>query len=137
MLLAITTARRPLLPRDAGANLAIFRQNQVATSDTLFCVVESVSQILIAETALGDGWCTTQSGTVGDSSYQYRTKVAPALTVNRGGVPVTVTRRISIVSTGTSNGVSRRVKVTAIAPTGRCFVRTRGRDRRRLRHAQR
>ena len=112
-------SKAALAAADAGANLALFRQNQVATSDSIFCVVESVSlDLLVAQAALGDGWCAEQSGQVGDASYTYRTKVDPAVTVTVSGQPVTVTRRISVVSTGTSNGVTRRIKETALAPTG-------------------
>lgn len=111
-------SKAALAAADAGANLALFRQNQVATSDTLFCVVESLSQLLVSQGPLGDGWCSQQSGQVGDASYTYRTKVDPAVQVTVSGQPVTVTRRISVVSTGTADGVTRRVKETALAPTG-------------------
>lgn len=111
-------SKAALAVADAGANQALFRQNQVATSESLSCVIESVSQSLFAQTPLADGWCAAQDGTVGDGSYEYRTKVAPAVTVVRNGAPVTVSRRISVVSTGAVDGVTRRVRVTAIAPTG-------------------
>jgi hypothetical protein len=111
-------SKAALAAADAGANLALYRQNQVATSDSIFCVVESLSQLLVAQGPLGDGWCSSQSGQVGDATYSYRTKVEPAVTVTVGGQPVTVTRRISVVATGTADGVTRRIKETALAPTG-------------------
>jgi hypothetical protein len=111
-------SKAALAAADAGVNIALFRQNQVATSDSLFCVVESITQVLVAQGPLGNGWCAQQSGQVGNATYAYRTKVDPAVTVSVNGQPVTVTRRISVISTGTANGVTRRVKQTAIAPTG-------------------
>ncbi len=98
---------------DAGVEAAILRQNQgddLASSSSP-CIVEGTGA-LAAAAAAPDGWCPAQTGGVGGASYTYR--VLPADYASPGAS----SRQIEVVSTGTSDTVSRRISVTAIAPTG-------------------
>ena len=65
----------------------------------------------MASSPQADGWCATQSGTVGDGSYRYR--VLPD-----AGSDTPSERAIAIVSEGTLNGETRRIQVGAAASTG-------------------
>lgn len=97
---------------DAGAQLAILRQNKVLTTDALPCVIAGVSGTLAAGGAAGDGWCPAHTGTVGAATYSYRVRPATLVgtLLNR--------RQIRVVSVGTQDGVSRRIAVTATTHTG-------------------
>src|SRR5687767_11570537 len=97
---------------DAGVQAAILRQNQgddLATSATP-CIVGGGSALTAVATS-GDGWCPEQTGEVADASYAYRVLPADYASVGES-------RQIEVVSTGTSDSVSRRVSVTAQANTG-------------------
>lgn len=105
-----------LAAADAGADTALFRQNQVLTTDALPCVseVESVGIVAVGlDVNANEGWCNPVTGTVGEASYEYEV-APPELTDAALGHK----RRVSIVSTGSADGVTRRVKVNAVAPTG-------------------
>jgi len=96
---------------EAGAQQALFRQNNVLSTATHPCLVESVSGALVASSPQADGWCATQSGTVGAGSYRYR--VLPD-----AGSDDPSLRTIAIVAEGTLNGETRRIDVGAAASTG-------------------
>ena len=96
---------------EAGAQQALFRQNNVLSTATFPCLVESAGGTLVASSPQADGWCATQSGTVGDGSYSYR--VLPD-----AGSTNPSERAIAIVSEGTLNGETRRIQVGAAASTG-------------------
>jgi hypothetical protein len=96
---------------EAGAQQALFRQNNVLSTPTYPCLVESAGGTLVASSPQADGWCATQSGTVGDGSYRYR--VLPD-----AGSDNPSERAIAIVSEGTLNGETRRIQVGAAASTG-------------------
>lgn len=98
---------------DAGVQLAILRQNKgddLATSATP-CIVPG-SGDLTAVAASADGWCPAQAGQVASTSFSYRVLPADYATVGASS------RQIEVVSSGTSDNVSRRISVTGIAPTG-------------------
>jgi hypothetical protein len=79
------------------------------------CVVKNVTTgALSVASVLSDGWCAPQSEDLGDgASYSARISASTALTV---GGQILAQRRI--VSTGTVNGVKRRVSQTVNAATG-------------------
>jgi hypothetical protein len=97
-----------LAAADAALQLALFRQNQVDTNTTYPCVVVGAGGDLFAGSAAADGWCPAVTGDVGDATWSYR--ASPA------GVSGT-TKSFSIVATGNTNGVIRRVEVSAETPT--------------------
>ena len=106
-------SKAALAAANSGVDVALYRQNEVLlTDDSTFCLVESVTS-LVLEGPLGDGWCGQKTGTVGDAQYDYRAKVE-RLNLSQ--------RRLSIVSTGTAGEVSRRVAVSAYAPTGEALL---------------
>jgi hypothetical protein len=85
---------------DAGANIALLRLNRYATAFSTSTPCLGVSGgTLVLSAATTDGWCPPVSGSVGDSTYVYR------------ATPVTATT-MSVVATGTSDSVSRRIAVT-------------------------
>ena len=100
------SSKDALAAADAGAQIALERQNQVAVNGDFPCV--TVAAGTMAAGAVGAGnWCPEFSGTAGDASYTYRVR------------PPEVTQllsRIEIVSTGTSQGMTRRVHVLAESP---------------------
>lgn len=96
---------------EAGAQQALFRQNNVLSTPTYPCLVESATGTLVASSPQADHWCATQTGQVGDGSYRYR--VLP----DAGGDDPSL-RTIAIVAEGTLNGETRRIEVGAAASTG-------------------
>lgn len=85
---------------DAGANIALLRLNRYASAlgPTSPCLAVSGGSLALSSVA-ADGWCPAISGTVGDSSYVYRATPATATTM-------------SVVATGASGDVTRRIAVT-------------------------
>jgi hypothetical protein len=95
---------------DAGANIALLRQNKVHSATTYMsypCIGPGAGGTLVGAGPAADGWCPAVSGTVGSSSYTYR--VSPL---------DTSTMQATIVSTGTSGNVSRRVAMLARVQSG-------------------
>lgn len=103
-----------LAAADAGIQIALYRQNKIATSSTLPCVVLGSGTDLVPGTALADGWCPAWTGTVGGRSYTYRVKPWILIGTTQTGVK----RELSVVSVGTADNVSRRVDVVATAKDG-------------------
>jgi hypothetical protein len=97
---------------DAGISQALYRENRIPTTSGLRCLVQGGSG-LVAGAPLSDGWCPERDGAVGDASFVYRVQPWEVVTVNQREM-----RRVRVVSIGTSDDVSRRVAVTALAPTG-------------------
>ncbi len=99
-------SKQAIAAADAGANIALLRLNRYANALTLATPCLGVSGgNLVLTTKEADGWCPPISGTVGSAGYVYR--VTPPAT----GVPM------SVVSTGTAGGVSRKIDVTFIGST--------------------
>jgi hypothetical protein len=95
---------------DAGANLALLRQNKVlsATAYQAYpCVGPGGGGMLVGTGPAADGWCPAVSGTVGGSTYTYRiSPYNPA------------TQQATIVATGTADDVSRRVAMLTRVQSG-------------------
>ena len=106
-----TSDKSALAVAEAGAQQALFRQNNVLSTTAYPCLVESAGGELIASSPQADGWCAPQSGTVGDGTYRYR--ILP----NAGSTDPGL-KTIAIVSEGTLNGETRRINVAAAAATG-------------------
>jgi hypothetical protein len=85
---------------DAGANVALLRLNRYASAlgPSSPCLAVSGGKLVLSGTS-ADGWCPAISGTVGSSSYVYRSTPA-------------TTGTMSVVATGTADSVSRRVALT-------------------------
>ena len=103
-----------LAAADAGAQVALLRQNQVEVADDAPCIV-FVAGTLTAGGADGAGWCPEVSGSSGDASYSYRVR-APQVTE--------LLSRVEVVSTGTVNGVTRRVHTIAESPRANAVFAT-------------
>jgi Tfp pilus assembly protein PilX len=109
-----TAAKRALAVADAGAEVAIYRQNKVATTDTLRCVDETLTGGLVPGMPEADGWCEARTDDVAEGSYTYRVKPWTVVGTVQSGLK----RELKVVSVGTVDGVSRRVAITAGARTG-------------------
>ncbi|HEX6601473.1 MAG TPA: hypothetical protein VF030_02420, partial [Solirubrobacterales bacterium] len=89
---------------DAGANVAMMRMGRYAKSlATSPCLAES-GGVLVTSNPQADGWCPPVSGTVGGATYTYRASPAGVDTACPG-------YDLCVVSTGTINGVSRRIEM--------------------------
>jgi hypothetical protein len=103
-----SSSKSAIAAADAGVNVARLRMAHYAyvLNTTTPCLTVGTSGLLEgskAETIGGVSWCPSVSGTVGGSTYSYRTS------------PVGVacgTYNLCVVATGTADGVSRRVEVT-------------------------
>jgi hypothetical protein len=85
---------------DAGANVALLRLNRYASTLTTTnpCLWVNGSTLALTK-ASTDGWCPEVKGTVGASSYAYRT------------TPLSATGTMTVVATGSDGVVSRRVAI--------------------------
>jgi hypothetical protein len=95
---------------DAGASIALLRQNKVHSATTNLsypCIGPGGGGTLVGMSPGADGWCPAVSGTVGTSAYSYRVSPYNA-----------ATKQTTIVSTGTSGDVSRRVAMLTRVQTG-------------------
>jgi hypothetical protein len=100
------SSKEAIAAADAGAGVALMRLNRYASSLNSSTPCLGVSGgTLVATTAAGDGWCPEIKGTVGGSTYAYRT------------TPQVTGSTMSVVATGASGGVSRRVDVLFTAQT--------------------
>lgn len=106
--------KRAVQAANAGLETATYDANLMQPG-SLQCVVHAGSggQLAIASVQ-GDGWCAAQSEDLGDGgSYTMRISAAQSLRANGQAL---VQR--TIVSTGTANGVNRRVSKRITAATG-------------------
>lgn len=94
-------AKSAIAAADAGASVALLRLNRYSTAlgGSTPCLAVSNDTLVLSGVA-ADGWCPAIPGSLGGSSYVYRSTPAVAGSVT------------SVVSTGTSGEVSRRVEVT-------------------------
>jgi hypothetical protein len=104
-------SKAALAAADAGEQLALYRQNKVLTTQTLPCLIVSAGS-LVPGLAGGDGWCPAVTGTVNGATYTYRVKPPTLVGALQNRM------QTKIVSTGTKDGVSRRVATTASTATG-------------------
>lgn len=107
---------------DTGIDQAILRQNKIETTPSSPCLRPALSNGMLSLApgpAEADGWCPAVSGSVGEATYTYRTYPVPppAGDCLRNAVGQCVSAH-NVVSTGSMDGVSRRVAVNTSAPTG-------------------
>ncbi len=96
-----SNSKSAIAAADAGANVALLRLNRYASALNTSSPCLGISgTTLVLSTAAADGWCPAVSGTVGGSSYVYRS------------TPSVVGGTMSVVATGTSGSVTRRIAVT-------------------------
>jgi hypothetical protein len=98
-------SKEAIAAADAGAGVAMLRLNRYASAlgPATPCLGMSGSTLTLT-TAAGDGWCPEATGTVGSSTYAYR------ITPQTGGA-------ITVVATGSADGVSRRIAMSLTAST--------------------
>jgi hypothetical protein len=98
-------SKEAIAAADAGAGVALMRLNRYAAAlnSSTPCLAVSGSTLVLSGAA-ADGWCPEIKGTVGESSFAYR--VSPAATAS-----------LTIVATGASGPVSRRVAETLKSST--------------------
>jgi hypothetical protein len=96
-------SKEAIAAADAGANVALLRLNRYATSlstsSSSNCLGVSGTTLVITG-ASADGWCPAIGGVVGESTYSYRV------------TPLTTSGTMSVISTGSSSAVARRVSVS-------------------------
>lgn len=100
------SSKSAIAAADAGANVARLRLARYATvldSETAPCLAVGSGGLLTASAAQADGWCPPVAGTVGGAAYSYR--VTPVGTTCG-------TYDLCVVSSGSANGVTRRIEVT-------------------------
>ncbi|MGI9021184.1 MAG: DUF7305 domain-containing protein [Solirubrobacterales bacterium] len=91
-----------LLVAEAGVSQALLHYNRVPTTPAQPCVVTNGAQVTNAATV--GGWCPTSSGVLLGESFSYTVRPTEGA--------------IEIVSTGNSDGVTRRVDVNASSSSG-------------------
>jgi hypothetical protein len=104
--------KRSLQAASAGIDAALYRYNLLQPGSSQ-CV--SMNMGTLAVTTLGaDGWCPEQSEDLGDEAT-YSVRVSPAVSIRPNGQALV---QRTVVSTGTVNGVRRRVMRRITAATG-------------------
>jgi hypothetical protein len=91
---------------DAGADVALMRLNRYADllSTSSPCLAVSGGNLVLSGTS-ADGWCPAISSSVGGASYSYRVS------------PQVANGTLTVVSTGSSGGVTQRSAVSLKATT--------------------
>lgn len=89
-----------LAAADAGAAAALAHQNSIAASNANPCLAPGVGGTLVSTSANPDGWCPAVTGSVDGGTYSYQVNSSPD-------------GELTVVSVGTSDGVSRRIELTA------------------------
>ena len=108
-----TQVKRAIQAAVSGVKNAIYQTNLVQPASTQ-CAARNGSGQLISAAVQSNGWCSGMTEDLGDG-VSFSAQVSQASTVTSNSIPV-LQRQIS--STGTSNGVSRRVLYTVQAATG-------------------
>jgi hypothetical protein len=105
------SSKDALAAADAGAQVALMRQNQVGVDDVQPCVgLDPVSGEFEPQGLLGGDWCPDVAGAAGDASYEYRVRRPSPIETSP------LVSQVEVVSTGESNGVTRRIHVIAESP---------------------
>jgi hypothetical protein len=94
-------AKLALAAADAGVERALYRYNKVATTTSAPCLTATPG---VATTVAADGWCPEVTGSVDAAQYTYR--VQPLFAEGDA-------EEIEVISTGTSDTVSRKINLTA------------------------
>jgi hypothetical protein len=106
-------SKEAIAAADAGANIALLRLNRYANALTTGtpCLGLNGSGILVltGADATAPGWCPPVAGTVGTASYSYRVTIGPppatgAMTVVATGITGKVSRRVAVSLKGKSVG---------------------------------
>lgn len=94
-------SKQAIAAADAGANVALLRLNRYASAlgGSTPCLGTSGTALVVTGVA-ADGWCPEVKGSVGRSTYAYRT------------TPQVVGGTMTVVATGAAGGVSRRIAIT-------------------------
>jgi hypothetical protein len=104
--------KRALQAATAGVDAQIYRLNLLQPG-SLQCVSLSLGTLTISALS-ADGWCAAQTEDLGDNA-SYSARVSRAIAINPNGQALV---QRSVVSTGYSNGVRRRVLTRITAATG-------------------
>lgn len=110
-------SKQGIAAADAGALRALYRQNAVRTTTAEPCVVVGSTSGTLESAADddADGWCPEQAGAIADAGYGYQVSIPtgdPPEPGQQGREEVTV------VATGISDDVRRRIAVTISKLTG-------------------
>jgi Tfp pilus assembly protein PilX len=106
-------AKRAIQAAVSGIQNAVYQTNLTQPNATQ-CATRNGSGQLATQAVQSNGWCTAMTEVLGDgATYSEQVSQATAVTVNS----ITVQQR-QIASTGTVNGVTRRVLYTVQAATG-------------------
>lgn len=99
-------SKEAIAAADAGANVALMRLNRYAnalnTATPCLGVNTSNTLVLTGADPAAPGWCPPVGGSVGNATYSYRVTAAAAAS----------TEEMTVVSTGITGKVSRRVAVS-------------------------
>jgi hypothetical protein len=98
-----------LAAAEAGTNQALMRYNRYPATGATSCVVSSGGSLGLAAPA-ATGWCSPVAGVTNEGSFEYHVAPTPG--------------RVEIVSTGESNGVTRRTVVAAESVSGQGIFST-------------
>jgi hypothetical protein len=104
--------KRALQAANAGVDAQIYRFNLLQPG-SLQCISLSLGTLTVSALS-ADGWCAPQSEDLGDNT-SYTARVSRAIAVRPNGQALV---QRSVVSTGYSNGVRRRVLTRITAATG-------------------
>jgi len=107
------SAKRAIQAAVSGVKNAVYQTNLVQPAATS-CAGRNGSGQLTAQAVAANGWCTAMSETLSDGAT-YSEQVSQATNVVANSITV-AQRQVS--STGTANGVTRRVLYTIQAATG-------------------
>jgi Tfp pilus assembly protein PilX len=108
-------AQRALQAANAGIEATIYQLNLMQPKGLECVIKDAATNTLQIVPVDPDGWCITQTEDLGDGA-SYTARASSGITLNTNG-QVLIQRRI--VSTGTVNGIKRRVRLTSNAATGR------------------
>ena len=117
-------SKSALAAAEAGVERALLHYNRIAPAAPLPCFASTAGLPVTRVATTGSGWCPQMTGNItGQPGSEYRYSVRPCGEPQSGVAcpPIalaTAPSSIEIVSTGTVNGVSRRVSVTARSSSG-------------------
>jgi hypothetical protein len=104
--------KRSLQAASSGVDAALYRLNLLQPGSGQ-CITQTAGTLTVTAPS-PDGWCATQSEDLGDG-VTYAARVSPALSIRPNGQALV---QREVVSTGTVNGVRRRVMTRITAATG-------------------
>jgi Tfp pilus assembly protein PilX len=108
-----SSVKRAIQAAVSGVKNAVYQTNLVQPATTQ-CVGRNGSGQLLAQAVQSNGWCAAMTEDLGDG-VSYSEQISQATTVTANSIQV-LNRQIS--SSGTANGVTRRVLYTVQASTG-------------------